>query len=183
LRTLAHAEQQAATDALTGLPNSRAARDALRRMVAHAGRSVSPLSVILFDLDHFKQINDQHGHAVGDDVLAAVGELVGTVVRESDLAGRYGGEEFILLLPDTGTEGAVVLAEKLRGAVTGLTVPGASLRVSASFGVATHPLDAVDGESLVRAADTALYEAKAAGRNRVVAGRQSGVFDRPAVLG
>jgi len=183
LRTLAHAEQQAATDALTGLPNSRAARDALRRMVAHAGRSVSPLSVILYDLDHFKQINDQHGRAGGDDVLAAVGELVGTVVRESDLAGRYGGEEFILLLPDTGTEGTVVLAEKLRGAVTGLTVPGASLRVSASLGVATHPLDAVDRESLVRAADTALYEAKAAGRNRVVAGRQSGVFDRPAVLG
>ena len=114
LRNLALAEARAATDALTGLPNKRACADTLKRMVAHAGRSVSPLSALLLDLDHFKQINDTFGHGIGDDALAAVGDVISTNLRTSDFAGRYGGEEFLVLLPDTDREGAAQAAEKLR---------------------------------------------------------------------
>ena len=95
LRNLALAEARAATDALTGLPNKRACADTLKRMVALPGRSVSPLSALLLDLDHFKQINDTFGHGIGDDALAAVGEVISANLRTSDFAGRYGGEEFI----------------------------------------------------------------------------------------
>ena len=91
LRNLAIAEARAATDALTGLPNQRACQDTLKRMLAHASRTMSPLSAVLLDLDHFKLINDRHGHNSGDDVLAAVGEVLAGCVRTSDFAGRYGG--------------------------------------------------------------------------------------------
>jgi GGDEF domain-containing protein len=102
LRNLALAEFRAATDSLTGLPNSRATRETLKRMVAQASRTVSPLSALLLDLDHFKQINDSFGHGRGDDVLAAVGNVIPSVLREGDFVGRYGGEEFLILLPATG---------------------------------------------------------------------------------
>ena len=167
LRNLAVAELRAATDVLTGLPNHRSIQDTLTRMVAQAGRSKSQLTAVLFDLDHFKQVNDIHGHAQGDAVLAAVGSLVTDTLRESDFAGRYGGEEFVLLLPETDREGGVVVAEKLRLAIEGLKVEGFPDTVSASFGIAVLPGDAVTGEQLMRSADRALYAAKNAGRNRV----------------
>jgi diguanylate cyclase (GGDEF)-like protein len=167
LRNLAIAEARASTDALTGLPNSRSCRDNLKRMVAHAGRTVSPLSAVMFDLDHFKQINDRFGHGAGDDVLAAVGEVVGATLRGSDFGGRYGGEEFLVLLPGTDQTGALELAEKLRLAVAALEFQQPDLKVTASFGIATYPLDALDADALVRMADRALYAAKAQGRNRV----------------
>ena len=119
LRNLAIAETRASTDALTGLPNSRACRDTLKRMVAHAGRSLSPVSAILLDLDHFKQINDRFGHGAGDDALAGVGDVLRSTLRASDFSGRYGGEEFLILLPDTDNEGALQTAEKVREAVRG----------------------------------------------------------------
>jgi diguanylate cyclase (GGDEF)-like protein len=169
LRNLAVAETRAATDALTGLPNSRALRETLKRMLAHAGRTVSPLSVILLDLDHFKRINDTHGHDRGDDALAAVGEVLSSTVRASDFAGRYGGEEFLVILPDTDRDGAVLVAEKIRLAIARVTLPGLGRSLSASFGVAGVPADSVDADALVRLADRALYAAKAAGRNRVEA--------------
>ena len=135
-------------------------------MLAHASRTVSPLSVVLLDLDHFKQINDGYGHGVGDDVLAAVGGALTGGLRASDFAGRYGGEEFLVLLPDTDGQGALDAAEKVRAAIEGIALPNLDRAVTASLGVAAYPTDALDSETLVRMADRALYAAKAAGRNR-----------------
>jgi diguanylate cyclase (GGDEF)-like protein len=169
LRNLAIAEVRAATDALTGLPNARALRDSLLRMVAQASRSSLPLAAVLCDLDNFKQINDVYGHDKGDQALAAASAALRSSLRESDLVGRYGGEEFLILLPDTPLDGALVLAEKLRAELALVNVPGVDRAVTASFGVAMFPDDAPDGEMLVRMADRALYAAKAGGRNCVVA--------------
>jgi diguanylate cyclase (GGDEF)-like protein len=167
LRNLAIAEIRAATDSLTGLPNQRAATETLKRMAAQASRTVTPLSAVLFDLDHFKEINDHFGHARGDSVLAAVGDRIASGIRASDFAARYGGEEFLALLPETEASGAVIVAEKLRREISTLEILGVERRITASFGVASIPADAVDADSLVRAADRALYGAKAAGRDRV----------------
>jgi diguanylate cyclase (GGDEF)-like protein len=167
LRNLAIAELRAATDSLSGLPNFRAVQDTLKRLVAQASRMVWPLSAVLLDLDHFKQINDTFGHARGDEVLAAVGVVLQTTVRDSDFVGRYGGEEFIMLLPDTPREGAAQMAERVRVAIAEIGVLGDERQVTASFGVAAFPDDAPDVTRLVRNADRALYRAKANGRNRV----------------
>jgi diguanylate cyclase (GGDEF)-like protein len=167
LRNLAIAEIRAATDALTGLPNNRAVQDTLRRMVAQASRSVAPLSAALLDLDHFKHINDAHGHSRGDEALAAVAATLRSALRESDFVGRYGGEEFLILLPDTGKQQARVVAEKVRAAVEAIALSNLDLRVTASLGVATLPDDCGDADTLVRASDRALYSAKSRGRNRV----------------
>jgi diguanylate cyclase (GGDEF)-like protein len=172
LRNLAVAEIRAATDALTGLPNARALRDNLNRMVAQATRAQTPLSAVLCDLDHFKQVNDLYGHDKGDEALAAAATVLRLGLRESDIAGRYGGEEFLLLLPDTSLEGALVAAEKLREELLRVTIPGVAHELTASFGVACFPLDAADPETLVRVADRALYAAKARGRNCVVGSRE-----------
>jgi diguanylate cyclase (GGDEF)-like protein len=166
LRNLAVAELRAATDALTGLPNSRSCRDNLKRMVAHASRAVQPLSAVMVDLDNFKDVNDRFGHGAGDDVLAAVGEALRATLRASDFGGRYGGEELLLLLPDTDRDGALKLSEKLRRAIAAIELSQPNLRVTASLGVATYPVDALDGDALLRMADRALYAAKARGRNR-----------------
>jgi diguanylate cyclase (GGDEF)-like protein len=166
LRNLALAEARAATDSLTGLPNRRAVQEALKRMIAQAGRTLAPMSVLLLDLDHFKQINDTYGHDRGDAVLTAVGEVLASALRTSDFVGRNGGEEFVALLPDTGVEGAMEAAEKLRAAIGRLTLPGIDRPVTASVGAAVYPHTAADAESLLRLADRALYAAKAGGRNR-----------------
>jgi diguanylate cyclase (GGDEF)-like protein len=165
-RNLALAELRAASDALTGLPNRRAADETLKRMTAHAGRSLSPLSAVLLDLDHFKQVNDVHGHEQGDKALAAVAQILGSILRASDFAARYGGEEFLILLPDTDRATAAEVAEKLRAAIAGAEVSNIG-SLTASFGVAALPDDAGESEQLIRKADRALYTAKAAGRNRV----------------
>lgn len=167
LRNLTLAEKRAATDALTGLPNRRSIEDTLKRMIAQASRSASPLSALMLDLDHFKTINDLYGHEAGDDVLAAVGALLGDTLREADFAGRQGGEEFIVLAPGTDAVGAEQLAENLRAAVESLQVAGLDHRLSVSIGVATFPDLAAGATGLVRMADRALYAAKERGRNRV----------------
>jgi diguanylate cyclase (GGDEF)-like protein len=167
LRNLAVAEIRAATDALTGLPNQRAVHDTIRRAAALAGRTASPLALVLFDLDHFKAINDTYGHGKGDEVLAAVGAVTAQTLRASDFAGRLGGEEFAVLLPATGRGGAMAVAEKLRAAIATINVPGISRPTTASFGVAILPDDAGEPQLLLREADRALYSAKNAGRNRV----------------
>jgi diguanylate cyclase (GGDEF)-like protein len=167
LRNLAIAEHRALTDALTGLPNQRASHDVILRMVAQAGRSLNPLAVVLLDLDHFKKINDTYGHDKGDEVLASVGATLTAGLRASDFAGRYGGEEFLLLLPETDAEGARTILERLRLAIAAITISVVDLHVTASFGVAVLPDHAVDASTLIRQADRALYAAKAGGRNRV----------------
>jgi diguanylate cyclase (GGDEF)-like protein len=167
LRNLALAEFRAATDGLTGLPNKRAVHDTIKRMAAQASRTLAPLSAIVLDLDHFKQVNDSYGHGRGDDVLAAVGAVLPTLGRAGDFVGRYGGEEFIFLMADTDTEGATVAAEKIRAAIAGIVVPGVEREITASLGVATIPEHAGTSDQLVRNADRALYVAKTNGRNRV----------------
>jgi diguanylate cyclase (GGDEF)-like protein len=166
LRNLAVAELRAATDSLTGLPNRRALTDASRRMLAHASRTLTPLALLSLDLDHFKQVNDQYGHAAGDEVLAALGAALNGTLRANDFAGRYGGEEFFVLLSETTLDGALEVAAKLHQAIRAMTVPSVPRRITASIGVALFPDHAGEVESLERAADRALYAAKSNGRDR-----------------
>ena len=167
LRNLAVAEIRAATDGLTGLPNKRAVTDALKRMFAQAATTKAPLALLLLDLDHFKQVNDQRGHAVGDQVLANVGATLRGVLRARDFAGRNGGEEFAVLLPDTEIDAALEIAERVRAAVAEISLPGTDVSVTASIGVAGFPGQASTLDRLERLADAALYLAKRQGRNRV----------------
>jgi diguanylate cyclase (GGDEF)-like protein len=165
LRNLSEAEARAVTDTLTGLPNKRSIEDTLKRMAAQAGRSRIPLAAIMLDLDHFKRVNDVYGHDRGDEVLAAVGAAITESLRESDFAGRYGGEEFLILLPDTNRDGALVSAARLLNAIAELRIASQDVKITASLGVALMPDDAGSSEELFRRADRALYAAKRAGRN------------------
>jgi two-component system cell cycle response regulator len=163
-------EQQrlAWTDPLTGLRNRRSFLEQARVEVARASRYGSPLSFLLFDVDHFKSINDTHGHAGGDCVLAALGKLLVALLRTPDIPARWGGEEFVIALPSTGAEGARGAAERVRHAVEQLKVEWASkqIPVTVSVGGATfRPGDSLDG--LTDRADRAMYAAKVAGRNRI----------------
>lgn len=167
LRNLAIAELRAATDSLTGLPNKRAVGDTLNRMLAQASRTLTPLSLIVLDLDHFKEINDRFGHPVGDQALANVGAAIRSALRDSDFAGRTGGEEFAVMLPDTGLDGAISAAEKIRAAIAAISLTGADVRLSASVGIAAYPDQATGAERLERLADSALYVAKHRGRDRI----------------
>jgi diguanylate cyclase (GGDEF)-like protein len=160
-------ERQALVDGLTGLANRRAASDAVHAEVARAQRLETPLAVVLADLDEFKEVNDAHGHAVGDAVLRVFAEVLRETLRESDVAGRWGGEEFLLLLPGADEDGAAQLAERVRVALVARSIPGVpGLRVTASFGVAEYTGE-TNTDQLVAAADGALYRAKDAGKNRV----------------
>ncbi len=160
----------ATVDPLTGLSNRRAFVQALAQEVARAHRHQRALSVALLDVDHFKRINDTHGHGAGDAVLAAMGRLFTSVTREGDFAARWGGEEFVVALHDCDANGAMVAAERLRAAIAALCVdvPSLTLHVTASIGVAElRPGEAL--EALVDRADRAMYTAKSGGRNQVAA--------------
>src|SRR5206468_5093915 len=160
-------ERQALVDGLTGLANRRAASHALHAEAARAPRLETPLSVVLADLDGFKDVNDAHGHAVGDEALRVFAEVLRETLRESDVAGRWGGEEFLLLLPGADEEGAAQLAERVRSGLAARSIPGVpGLRVTASFGVAAYAGE-TNSEQVVAAADRALYRAKRAGKDRV----------------
>ena len=164
-------EQQALVDGLTGLANRRLCTAALEKELARAARFSEPLSLVLADIDDFKRINDRWGHPTGDDVLKAFAETLQASVREIDLAGRWGGEEFALLLPGTDLEGGHELAERVRRKLVRrkfLAPDGERIRVTASFGVAAFP-EATTQDQLVAASDGALYEAKRSGKNRVTA--------------
>jgi diguanylate cyclase (GGDEF)-like protein len=163
-------EQQALVDGLTGLANRRVCAAALEKELARARRFEEPLALVLADLDDFKRVNDRFGHPTGDEVLKAFAKTLRENVREIDLAGRWGGEEFVLLLPGTDLEGGRELAERIRRAVDAqkLRAPdGQFVRVRASFGVAAFP-EVESQDRLVAASDGALYEAKRAGKNQVV---------------
>ncbi len=155
----------AVTDVLTGLPNRRALSDGLAAQLALAHRGTQALSVVLIDVDHFKGINDRHGHAAGDAVLAQLGVLLQSHVRASDRVGRWGGEEFLVIAPGTTEEAAVEVSERVRQAVAAWPFAHDE-RVTLSLGVAeAKPGDGID--SLLHRADRALYGAKKRGRNRV----------------
>ncbi len=144
------AEFRAATDGLTGLPNQRAVTDALKRTFAQALTTRTPLALLLLDLDHFKQINDQRGHPVGDQVLANVGATLSSVLRSRDFAGRKGGEEFAVLLPGTEIATALEIAERVRSAISEISVPGTDVTVTASVGAAGYPDHAATPDRRVR---------------------------------
>lgn len=178
LRNLAIAERRAQTDSLTGLPNRRALDDTFKRMVAQAGRSFASMSILLLDLDHFKDVNDSYGHDRGDEVLAIASRLITESLRVSDFAARMGGEEFVALLPNTDLTGAATVAEKMRHAFAQLAVTGINRPITASMGVATFPDHGDHFETLLRSADRALYQAKHDGRNCVRAAE--GIAQSPA---
>jgi len=158
---------QATTDPLTGIANRRRLDEELQRLVAQARRHDQPFSAILVDLDNFKAINDTLGHDIGDLVLVGTVDRLQSVVRASDLLGRWGGEEFLLLAAQTDHASACALAERCRQALRASAVHGDSVHMTASFGVATlGPSD--DVRTLLRRADLALYAAKSEGRDRVV---------------
>ena len=167
-RSMLHAriERLASSDALTGLPNRRIFEESLERELARSRRTGEPVSLVVFDVDHFKKVNDTHGHHVGDEVLRHVGGALAGAIRASDLSARFGGEEFVALLPGCGADQAVVVGDTIRRAIAAGDPPVA---VTASAGVATYPLDGADGAALFAAADRALYEAKRSGRDRIVA--------------
>ena len=164
-------ERQAVTDELTGLANLRSFHTTLELEIERSRRFGTPLSLVMLDLDHFKHINDEYGHQQGDEVLELVADVLRDFSRDIDAPARYGGEELAVVLPQTDSEGAEQLAERIREAVEQLEVPrvdgNGSLRLQASFGVAAVPESAADRETLIAAADAALYRAKRGGRNRV----------------
>jgi diguanylate cyclase (GGDEF)-like protein/PAS domain S-box-containing protein len=161
--------EQSTHDALTGLYNRRFLDEFFGRELLLAKRGGHPVSVIMGDLDHFKAVNDRYGHLAGDEVLRVFGTLLTNNARASDIVCRYGGEEFLLVLPGMTTEGAVERAEQLRQAMAATPVSNGVSRitVTASFGVATFPTHSRTTDELIAAADRALYSAKAEGRNRV----------------
>lgn len=166
------------TDVLTGWHNRRYLQTRLREELARSRRDGSPLTLLLIDIDHFKRVNDNHGHLAGDLVLTEVAQRIESRIRASDVAARYGGEEFVLLLPDTDAVAGHSLAERLRAAVGERPVAladGTELDLTISAGLATVTPSRADedlktlAESLLARADVALYEAKSAGRDRVAA--------------
>jgi len=163
-------QKQAITDPLTGLYNRRYFAELLPREMIRAERGGTSVAVILMDLDYFKRINDTLGHEAGDLALKSIGVLLRSKVRGSDIACRHGGEEFALVLPQADAEAAQRRTEDIRVAVERLVLSyrGKPMgRMTASFGIALYPSNAGDMDSLLRAADRALYEAKGAGRNRI----------------
>jgi diguanylate cyclase (GGDEF)-like protein/PAS domain S-box-containing protein len=163
-------KQQAATDPLTGLFNRRTFFEKTELEITRARRYNKPFSFMMFDLDHFKNINDTYGHHVGDKVLQALSEKIKGMLREIDIFGRIGGEEFAATLPETDAAEALQVATRIRQAIAELVVPAesGSVRFTASIGLATLEDQDASTEIIMRRADEALYEAKRSGRNRVV---------------
>lgn len=165
-------------DGLTGVYNRRYLEQALAKEFARVKRYDETLSLIMLDIDHFKRVNDERGHLAGDEVIRRTAEILSNGIRESDTLGRYGGEEFAVLLPHTKLDGALVLAERLRKCVAAqpITFGNQSIPVTISIGVAELHPDTPSYEQLIQDADTALYQSKDGGRNRVTA------FNPPAAM-
>jgi diguanylate cyclase (GGDEF)-like protein len=162
--------KMATTDALTGAYNKRYFEERIREEFSFALRNEVPLSLVLFDLDHFKRINDEYGHPAGDHVLKQVGAIARAIVRQEDLLARYGGEEFVILLKGSGVPGAVSVAERLRQAVEASPVAfeGKSIGVTVSVGIAVLAgRNFPDWTNMLQCADDLLYQSKRSGRNRV----------------
>jgi diguanylate cyclase (GGDEF)-like protein len=162
----AEVRRLALTDPLTGVGNRRRLDEALRTEISRMHRYDGRLSAVMTDLDHFKRINDRHGHQVGDQVLQEFARLLQSHCRDSDLVARFGGEEFVILMPEVGLDEARACAERMRATLAQATIPPLAEPVTASFGVA-ELAPGEDGEALLRRADEALYAGKAAGRDRV----------------
>jgi diguanylate cyclase (GGDEF)-like protein len=161
--------QLSSTDALTGIANRRQFEARLAEELRRAHRYGDPFSLVLLDIDHFKQVNDQHGHLTGDVVLIEVARSIQRAVRDTDLVARHGGEEFAVLLPRTQLAGALTVAERVRAELHSLRpLPDSGLRITASLGIAGYPnLQPTGPVPLFEAADSALYRAKREGRDRI----------------
>jgi diguanylate cyclase (GGDEF)-like protein len=161
----------ATKDGLTGLATHRVFQEKLADEIQRAARYRTPLALVMLDIDHFKAVNDTHGHLGGDQVLKEVSRIIADHCRPVDFAARYGGEEFCLILPETGLAQARELAERLRLAVQsrGIALPRQTIAVTVSLGCAAFPDEAQTPPQLIRTADQRLYRAKSSGRNRVVA--------------
>lgn len=177
---------QAIRDQLTGLYNRRFLEDALTRETGRAARSGEPVAVAILDVDHFKRVNDTYGHEAGDAVLRELGQVLLKTIRKTDIVGRFGGEEFLMLLPGASVEVAQARALAVLEAVRAMEVVipnGAPLNhITASIGVAAMPLHVARGDALVAAADAALYQAKGQGRNRVILSDRRAVLPAPAEM-
>ncbi|MEE9264957.1 MAG: GGDEF domain-containing protein, partial [Vicinamibacteria bacterium] len=168
-RVYGRVEQMAATDAMTGLFNRRYFQQALEREMSRADRGASSIALLLLDIDHFKDLNDTYGHALGDAVLKKIAGVLQGTLRKGDVLARYGGEEFVVLLSQATSDGAQEFAQRIWEAVGAARIHpgGGSHRVTVSVGWALLPDDADTAESLVEHADRALYFAKETGRNKV----------------
>jgi diguanylate cyclase (GGDEF)-like protein len=158
---------QATTDPLTGLPNQRLLIEALDREIERSKRYGRAFAILFCDLDDFKLLNDTHGHATGDTALREFGSLVRRSIRATDLIGRWGGEEFLIVLPETSSELATTLAERLRTLVASQSLVTSTYWLTCSVGIAMYPADGVTRDALIDAADMAMYAAKTLGRNQV----------------
>jgi two-component system, cell cycle response regulator len=177
---LTRTEHLARTDALTGTLNRRRFAEVLRHELASAQRYKYPLSLMLFDVDHFKAVNDSQGHASGDEALRNVAQIIGSSIREVDTCARYGGDEFVVLLPHTQGENATVVAERIRGSLARARASwqGAACNLSLSVGIASsEDASLANPDELLEAADRALYDAKQQGRDRAVVAR-AGILKR-----
>lgn len=171
MRLLREYRELSIKDPLLGIYNRRFILEVLKKEEEKAKRKRTPFSIILIDLDHFKRINDTYGHFIGDRVLREFTEIAASLIRGTDYLSRFGGEEFLVLLPETAKDGAKVIAERIRKALEDHEIfisDAQSLRLTASFGVAEYPADALGFEGLIKKADIRLYKAKTEGRNRVV---------------
>lgn len=179
-------QELSVTDDLTKLYNSRYLNAALRREIERCRRYRAPVSLIFLDLDGFKNVNDQHGHLTGSRTLVEIGAVIRSTVREIDVVARFGGDEFTVILPQTGPEGALTIAERIReriAATTFLRARGLEIRITASLGIASYPEDGRTQEDLLARADQAMYAAKAAGKDGVsVASRLARPVRRPVAL-
>ncbi len=157
-------------DSLTGLSTRAFFNEAISREISRAKRQLSDLSVLFFDLDDFKKVNDTYGHQAGDEVLKEVSKIILHEKRNEDIAARYGGEELVILMPDTGKVKALVLGERIREKVegAGIIYEDKPLEVTISGGLASYPIDSKNSQGLLKCADVALYDAKDAGKNNVV---------------
>ncbi|MGK5091600.1 GGDEF domain-containing protein [Deltaproteobacteria bacterium TL4] len=180
-KELDHIERAADTDRLTGLANRKRLDEFLEALITTYPDNRKPFSLIISDVDNFKHYNDTHGHQMGDVVLATVAAIFSMQVRKGDLAARFGGEEFVMLLPNCEKKGAIRVAEKLRKALEEEVIPYQEQQptgnLTATFGVATFPEDATDINMLLKKADDCLYEGKESGRNIVVAAKALNVED------
>jgi diguanylate cyclase (GGDEF)-like protein len=171
IRLFQETKRLSITDGLTGLYNSRYFYRQLDLEIARTNRYGGIFSLILFDIDNFKQLNDTYGHQAGDDVLHELARILKSASRETDIVVRYGGEEFIIILPNTPVEDTVHLADRIRAMVENnvfLPLHERGLRITLSGGIAAYPMTASDAKSLLNAADAALYSAKSAGKNKIV---------------
>jgi diguanylate cyclase (GGDEF)-like protein len=169
LRRFSRAEELSITDGLTGAFNYRYLRSALDREIARAKRFRERFSIIMLDVDHLKEYNDVHGHLQGSEVLRRVSQVVAGELRGLDVLAKYGGDEFVVILPRTERAGAGIFAERIRASVEAHAFPGEQegMKITTSMGIAQYPEDGESSRDLLESADAALYDAKRSGRNRV----------------